>query len=74
MKSNFREVVNKTGFYSAEILNPPGTVLFHVHTWLSEVEVAPASGPETKPFRISIDKLMNVRYVHNFLKSLPKSE
>ena len=74
MRSNFRDVVNRVGFYSAEVLSPPGAVIFHVHTWLPEVEVAPLTGPNTERFRISVDKLMNVRYMHNHLKSLPKSE
>ncbi len=74
MKSNFRDVVSREGFYSAEIVSPPGAVIFHFHAWKSEVEVVPATGPEVQPFRVHIDKLMNVRWIHNYLKSLPKSE
>lgn len=74
MKSNFRDVVYREGFYSAELISPPGAVIFHFHAWKSEVEVVPATGLEVAPFRVHVDKLMNVRYIHDQLKSLPKSE
>jgi hypothetical protein len=74
MRSNFRDVVNRVGFYSAEVVSPPGAVIFHFHAWKPEVEAVPVSGPGTEPFRIGIDKLLNVRYIHGYMKSLPKSE
>ena len=74
MISNFREVLNKPGFYSASLLSPPCAVVFHFHAWLPEIEVAPVAGSQTEPFRVRVDKLMDVRWIHDLLKSLPKSE
>ena len=74
MINNFKDVVDRTGFYSAEILSPPGAVIFHVHAWLPMVEVAFTTGPVMGRVKVPVEDLMNVRYIHEELKSLPKSE